>query len=125
MYIDNIASGLDCISTKIIYVRIISSQERRDAMPSIERLNVAEVGKRLRQRRTGQQLSQQALAQMMKIPQGWISELEHGKRPHLEADTIYRICQALDCTTDYLVGLSDDPTPPPKRTRPRTAASVG
>jgi transcriptional regulator with XRE-family HTH domain len=94
-------------------------------MPSIERLNVAVVGKRLRQRRTGQQLSQQELAARMQVPQGWISELEKGKRPHLEADTIYRVCQALDCTTDYLVGLSDDPTPPPKRTRPRTTAPVG
>jgi transcriptional regulator with XRE-family HTH domain len=69
-------------------------------MPNIERLNVAVVGERLRQRRHARQMSQQALAQLMTIPQGWISELEHGKRPHLEADTLYRICQALDCTTD-------------------------
>jgi transcriptional regulator with XRE-family HTH domain len=69
-------------------------------------------------------MTQQALAKLMHIPQGWISELENGKRPHLEADTLWRICQALDCTPDYLIGLTDDPTPS-TRPRPRPTASVG
>ena len=59
----------------------------------------------------------------MKIPQSWISELENGKRHHVEADTIYRFCQALGCSLDYLAGLTDDPRPP-KRPRPRTAQPV-
>ena len=94
-------------------------------MPIMERLSLAVLGERLRRRRKERQMSQQELAALMQIPQGWISELENGKRPHVEADTIYRFCRALDCTTDYLVGLSDTPTPPPKRPRPRKPASVG
>ena len=90
-------------------------------MPSMERLNLDVLGERLRRRRKNQQMTQQALAEVMQIPQSWISALENGKRPHVEADTIYRFCRALDCTTDYLVGLSDTPTPATKRPRPSKA----
>jgi len=83
------------------------------------------VGERLRQRRQELQLSQQALAAALRIPQGWISELEHGKRIHIEADTIYQFCRPLRCSMDYLVGLTDDPTPATKRPRPRKPTPVG
>jgi hypothetical protein len=49
----------------------------------------------------------------------------NGKRPHVEADMVYRFCRALGCTSDYLVGLTDDPTPAKKRPRSRKAAPVG
>ena len=96
-------------------------------MPSMERLNLDVLGERLRRQRKHQQMTQQALAEMMQIPQSWISALENGKRPHVEADTVYRFCHALECTTDYLLGRTDDPrpTPPAKRPRPRKAAPVG
>ena len=87
-------------------------------VPMMDRLDLKALGKRLRQRRKDQQMSQQGLAALMQIPQSWISELENGKRRHVEADTIYRFCRALGCTTDYLVGLTEDPTPP-KRLTPR------
>ena len=93
-------------------------------MPRTDRLNMQLVGERLRQRRKDLQLSQQAVAAALHIPQGWISELENGKRPHTEVDTIYQFCRPLQCSMDYLVGLSDDPRPP-KRPRPRTPAPVG
>ena len=92
-------------------------------MPMIERLSLEVFGDRLRQRRKAQQLSQQELAALMQIPQSWISELENAKRPHVEADTVYRFCRALGCTSDYLVGLTDDPTPT-KRPRSRKTAPV-
>jgi transcriptional regulator with XRE-family HTH domain len=81
-------------------------------------------GERLRARRQDLQLRQQALAQAMGVAQGWISELERGKQSRLEAETVYRFAQALHCSTDYLLGLIDDPTPPPKRSRPHKAAPV-
>jgi transcriptional regulator with XRE-family HTH domain len=93
-------------------------------MPIIDRLNLEVLGERLRRRRKDQQMSQQELARLMQIPQSWISDLENGKRPHVEADTVYRFCRALGCTSDYLVGLTDDPTPT-KRQRPRKTAPVG
>jgi len=70
-------------------------------------------------------LRQQTLAQDMGAAQGWISELERGKQPRLEAETVYRFAQALRCSTDSLMGLAEDPTPPRKRPRPRTTAPVG
>jgi len=94
-------------------------------MPITDRLNMQIVGKRLRQRRQDLQFSQQALAAELHIPQSWISELEHGKRIHIEADTLYQFCRPLQCSMDYLIGLSDDPAPPKKRPRPRKTAPVG
>ena len=48
----------------------------------------------------------------MQNSQPVIAELENGKRPHVEADTVYRFCRALGCTSDYFVGLTDDPRLP-------------
>jgi len=90
-------------------------------MPTIERLNLEVLGDRVRQRRKARQLSQQEVAALMHIPQSWISDVENGKRLHVEADTIYRCCRALGCSLDYLTGLSDTPTPAAKRSRPRKA----
>ena len=68
-------------------------------------------GERLRVRRQQLGLRQQTLAHDMGAAQGWISELERGKQTRLEAETVYRFARALGCTTDYLMGLTDDPTP--------------
>ena len=94
-------------------------------MPLTDRLSLEVLGARLRRRRQDQHLSQQELATLMQVPQSWISELENGKRPHVEADTVYRFCRVLGCTSDYLVGLTDDPTPAKKRPRSRKAQPVG
>ena len=91
----------------------------------MDNLNIGIFGDRLRARRHQLHLSQQALAQQLQVAQGWISELENGRQTRLEADTVYRFSQALGCTTDYLMGLTDDPAPPPKRPRPRKPARVG
>ena len=93
-------------------------------MPTIERLNLDILGDRVRQQRKARHLSQQDVAGLMCIPQSWISDVENGKRLHVEADTIYRCCRALGCSLDYLTGLTDDPTPP-KRPRSRKATPVG
>ena len=90
-------------------------------MAPIDRPDLAGVGARLRQRRKDQHLSQQGLAALMQVPQSWISDVEKGKRQHVEAETVYRFARALDCTMDYLMGLTDDPAPPTKRPRPRNA----
>ena len=82
-------------------------------------------GERLRTRRQQLDLRQQTLAHVMGAAQGWISELESGKQTRLEAETVYRFAQALHCSTDYLLGLTEDPTPPTKCPRSRKAAPVG
>lgn len=67
-------------------------------------------GQRLRERRHESDLSQQALADLMEAPQGWISELENARQTHVQADTVFRLCRALSVSADYLLGLVDTPT---------------
>ena len=82
-------------------------------------------GKRLRERREQAGLSQAEVSRRTGIIQRDISRLEHGRKPALWADTLLRLAQSLQCSVDYLTGLTDDPTPPRKRPRPRKAAPVG
>src|SRR5262247_3821952 len=88
-------------STEIYLCAYNFSLQRRMTMPTIERLNLEVLGDRVRQRRKARQLSQQEVAALMHIPQSWISDVENGKRLHVEADTIYRCCRALGCSLDY------------------------
>jgi transcriptional regulator with XRE-family HTH domain len=99
-------------------------------------------GQRLRGVRKQRDLSQQALADALGTSHGWISELENARQTHIQADTVYRLCEALGISADYLMGLTDTarskpprqarqddpdlaPAPPAKRQRTRKAAPVG
>ena len=62
-------------------------------------------GERLRECRHQSDLSQQALADLMSAPQGWLSELENARQTHVQADTVFRLCRALDVSADYLLVL--------------------
>ena len=88
-------------------------------------MDMDELGKRLRERRAQAGLSQADVSRRTGIIQRDISRLEHGIKPALWADTLLRLADALECTTDYLLGRTDDPAPPKKRPRPRTGAAVG
>jgi transcriptional regulator with XRE-family HTH domain len=65
------------------------------------------------------------LAKRAGLHEQHLANVERGNRHRIEADTIIKLARALGCTTDYLMGLTDDPTPPPKRPRPRKTAPVG
>jgi transcriptional regulator with XRE-family HTH domain len=80
-------------------------------MDKTQVVNAALLGDRLRRIRKAHELSQAELATMLGLPQSWISELETGKRPHLDANTLARFCTALGVSADYLLGMTDDPTP--------------
>jgi transcriptional regulator with XRE-family HTH domain len=58
-----------------------------------------------------------------------LAKVEREQRPRLEADTVVKLAKALGCTSDYLLGLAEDPTPrrrtiatplPPRQSRART-----
>jgi transcriptional regulator with XRE-family HTH domain len=70
-------------------------------------VNAALLGERLRRSRKARDMSQADLATMLGLPQSWVSELETGKRPHLDANTLARFCMALDVSADYLLGMTD------------------
>jgi transcriptional regulator with XRE-family HTH domain len=70
-------------------------------------------------------MSQRELAERTGLKVQHISRIETDEREHVRSDTLRRLAEALGCTSDYLIGLTDDPTPARKRQRSRTAAPVG
>jgi transcriptional regulator with XRE-family HTH domain len=79
---------------------------------------MSSLGARLTYVREVRGLSQQDLAQRTGLKVQNISRLETGHRVHVRSDTLLRLAEALRCSADYLIGLTDDPTP-----RRRTAAA--
>jgi transcriptional regulator with XRE-family HTH domain len=88
-------------------------------------LNMQELGKRIVAARGQRGWSQRELVRVSHVGQNNLSFLEQGKKPSVRADTVVRLAEALGVSADYLLGLTDTPTPPTKRPRPRKAAPVG
>jgi transcriptional regulator with XRE-family HTH domain len=80
---------------------------------------------RLRQVRRAKDQTQQELGALAQINYTTISRIESGEAKHVYADTVRALAAALDVSSDYLLGLTDDPAPALKRPRVRTAAPVG
>ena len=53
-----------------------------------------------------------------------LAKVARGHRQHVAAETIIALADALNVSTDYLLGRSDTPTPQ-KRPRPRKTAPAG
>ena len=81
------------------------------------------LGERLAQMRAGRRMSLRELAERTGVKAQNISRIETGDRKHVRSDTLQRFAEALECTTDYLLGRTDDPRPP--RQRPRKTARMG
>jgi transcriptional regulator with XRE-family HTH domain len=64
------------------------------------------------------------LAKQAGLHEQHLAKVERGQRQRIEADTIIKLARALGCSADYLMGLTEDPTPP-NRPRSRTPAPVG
>jgi transcriptional regulator with XRE-family HTH domain len=82
------------------------------------------LGERVRRLRMARGLSQTELAVDVAIPLPNLNRIERG-RQSIYIERLADLAQVLETSTDYLLGLTDDSTPPKKRPRPRTAASVG
>ena len=80
---------------------------------------------RLRQIRRAKDQTQQQLGELAKINYTTISRIESGEAKQVYADTVRDLAEALGVSADYLLGLTDDPTPATKRLRPRKAQPVG
>jgi len=80
-------------------------------------------GERIRHLRTQHKLSQGALGKSIGKDGQYVSKLERGILTSVTTETLEQLADALDCSTDYLLGRTDDPRLP--RLRRRTAASVG
>jgi transcriptional regulator with XRE-family HTH domain len=69
-------------------------------------------------------LSQTDFAKQAGIPVPRLSSIERGHQS-IYIERLLALAKALNVSADYLIGLSDDPTPPKKRPRPRKATPVG
>ena len=83
-------------------------------------------GERIRQLRAQHGLSQSALGKGIGKDGQYVSKLERRILTSVTTDTLEQLAGALDCSTDYLLGRTDDRRPQltPKRQRPRKAAPV-
>ena len=64
--------------------------------------------KRIKIIRERLKLSQSELARLSGVDQSCISRAESNEN-RLSLENLYKICKALDTTSDYLIGLIDDP----------------
>jgi transcriptional regulator with XRE-family HTH domain len=64
------------------------------------------------------------LAKRAGLHEQHLANVERGHRHRIEADTILKLAAALGCSTDYLLGRTEEPAPTQKPPRPRKAASV-
>lgn len=69
---------------------------------------------RLRALRKERGFSQVKMQMLTGIDQSDYSKIECGKR-HLSFEQCKRVALALETSMDYLAGLTDDPTPYPRR----------
>ena len=67
---------------------------------------------RLRSARLAHDWSQETLADKAGTFQSYISALEQGKRPSIEATTLFRLAKALGVSAEWLAGAEEaDPVP--------------
>ena len=67
--------------------------------------------KRLKELRKEKKITQQEVADFLNIARVHYTNIENGKRG-TGFETVVKLAQYFDVTTDYLLGNSDDPTPP-------------
>ena len=82
------------------------------------------LAERLKRHRRRLGLKQLEVAEQTGIPNQVISRLEHGHQS-LYVERLVALATTLNVSMDYLVGRTDDPTPPKPPPRSRRAAPVG
>jgi transcriptional regulator with XRE-family HTH domain len=70
-------------------------------------LNMQQFALRLRDVRQQRHLTQTQVAFRADLNLGNYNDLERGKRPGLRATTLYRLCQVLGVSADWLLGLDE------------------
>ena len=65
-------------------------------------------------------LTQQQLAQRAALSMQTIARIEQGRTTQILTGALERLSQILEVSTDYLLGLDDDPRPRRRRVDPET-----
>jgi len=71
----------------------------------MDKLDMYKLGRRIAAARVMADLTQQDLADRAGIAQSALARVERGNRPQLSVGTLYAIAQALQISTDYLLGV--------------------
>ena len=69
---------------------------------------------RLRDLREDHDMTQSAIAELLHIKQNTYSQYENGQR-QIPLDLLIQLAAFYQTSTDYLLGITDDPRPYPKR----------
>jgi transcriptional regulator with XRE-family HTH domain len=77
------------------------------------------IGARVRLLREAQRIEAGDLASRAKMSRAAVYRIESGERPNASAVTVGRLAQALGTSADYLIGLTDDPSPRVTRLDPQ------
>jgi len=72
-----------------------------------------DIGRRLKRLREIRGWETNRLAQEAGLSQSYIYKLEHDDRPNVAGVVLSKLARVLDTTTDYLIGRTPDPNPPP------------
>jgi len=72
------------------------------------------LGSRVVERRNKRQLTQGQLATYAEMEQSHLSMIEAGKRSNVGVDYLERMTLVLETTVEYLIGVTDDPSPMPE-----------
>lgn len=62
-------------------------------------------GERIRKLRKEHSMTQSELGEILGVQKSAIAKYENGKVKNIKADTIKKLCDLFDVTTDYLLGL--------------------
>ena len=69
------------------------------------------LGERLLISRRRKGLTQKALGELVELSPFTIARIEQGRAPQILTGALERLSLVLEVSTDYLLGLSDDPRP--------------
>ena len=69
---------------------------------------------RIRDLRNDRGLTQQQIAELLNVSQNTYSQYEIGTS-RFPLDTVVKLAEFYEVSVDYLVGLTDDPTPYPRK----------
>jgi transcriptional regulator with XRE-family HTH domain len=77
-------------------------------MLSGEEVTMEGFGQRIIAARAKQGWTRRELAKRAGLHEQHLANVERGNRRRIEAETIIKLARALRCTTDYLLGVSDE-----------------
>lgn len=80
------------------------------------------LGERLLISRRRKGLTQRELGELVGVSPYTIARIEQGRAPQILTGALERISRVLEVTTDFLLGLSDDPRLPGRATGPSAEA---